>query len=28
MAKFEKAGRRNGPRTGGKARQDVSIIYD
>jgi hypothetical protein len=28
MAKFENVGRRDGPRTGGKARKDVSIIYD
>jgi hypothetical protein len=28
MAKFENVGSRDGPRTGGKARKDVSIIYD
>jgi len=28
MAKFENVGRRDGSCTGGKARKDVSIIYD
>jgi hypothetical protein len=28
MTKFENVGRRDGPRTGGKARKDVSIIDD
>jgi len=28
MAKSENAGRRDGPRTGGKARKDASIVYD
>jgi hypothetical protein len=27
MAKFDNVGRRDGPRTGGKAHEDVSIIY-
>jgi hypothetical protein len=28
IAKFENVGRRDGLGTGGKARKDVSIIYD
>jgi hypothetical protein len=28
MAKFENVDRRDGPRTGSRARKDVSVIYD
>jgi hypothetical protein len=28
MAKFENVGRRDGPRTGSKARKNVGVIYD